>query len=255
MKKLALTTALLSMVAVAAPAFAYQAEVGGSYVFTDFDDLKDTHSFGLDGTYYIKDVQTRDAPLNEAAFLDRATNIKAKVDYADNNGIKNTFYGAGAEVFLDGTDFYFSGNLGRNELKAKKYDVDNRVTTYGAEVGYLPAPGLLLALGVKGYDQKDGKDGADPTVRAKYVTKIANHDVNLEAYGGFGDLDEYSVRGDFYFDRTMSAGVDYYKNDLTKEDEWGFSAKKYFNQNVSLEGRIGVGDDYNTYGVRAAYRF
>lgn len=35
------------------------------------------------------------------------------------------------------------------------------MTTYAAEVGYLPAPGLLLALGVKGYDEKDGKDGAD----------------------------------------------------------------------------------------------
>jgi hypothetical protein len=25
---------------------------------------------------------------------------------------------------------------------------------------------------VKGYDEKDGKDGADPTVRAKYVTQV-----------------------------------------------------------------------------------
>ncbi len=83
------------------------------------------------------------------------------------------------------------------------------MTTYAAEVGYLPAPGLLLALGVKGYDEKDGKDGADPTVRAKHVTQVGQHDVNLEAYGAFGDLDEYkSFRGDYYIDKTLSLGVD-----------------------------------------------
>ncbi len=100
------------------------------------------------------------------------------------------------------------------------------MTTYAAEVGYLPAPGLLLALGVKGYDEKDGKDGADPTVRAKYVTQVGQHDVNLEAYGAFGDLDEYKVRGDYYIDKTLSLGVDYYNNDLTDKDEFGINAKK-----------------------------
>ena len=110
-------------------------------------------------------------------------------------------------------------------------------------------------MGVKGYDVKDGKDGADPTVRAKYVTQVGQHDVNLEAYGGFGDLDEYSVRGDYYLDKTLSLGVDYYNNDLTDKDEWGINAKKFLSQQVSVEGRVGFGDNYNTYGVRAAYRF
>lgn len=129
------------------------------------------------------------------------------------------------------------------------------MTTYAAEVGYLPAPGLLLALGVKGYDEKDGKDGADPTVRAKYVTQVGQHDVNLEAYGAFGDLDEYKVRGDYYIDKTLSLGVDYYNNDLTDKDEFGINAKKFLNQQVSVEGRVGFGDNDNIYGVRAAYRF
>ncbi|MCX2643775.1 hypothetical protein, partial [Klebsiella pneumoniae] len=91
------------------------------------------------------------------------------------------------------SDFYLSGDVGRNEREIDNTNIDSKVTTYAAEVGYLPAPGLLLALGVKGYDEKDGKDGADPTVRAKYVTQVGQHDVNLEAYGAFGDLDEYKV--------------------------------------------------------------
>jgi hypothetical protein len=49
--------------------------------------------------------------------------------------------------------------------------------------------------------------------------------------------------------------VDYYNNDLSEQDEWGISAKKFLNQQVSLEGRVGFGDEYNTYGIRGAYRF
>ena len=105
------------------------------------------------------------------------------------------------------------------------------------------------------YDEKDGKDGADPTVRAKYVTQVGQHDVNLEAYGAFGDLDEYKVRGDYYIDKTLSLGVDYYNNDLTDKDEFGINAKKFLNQQVSVEGRVGFGDNDNTYGVRAESRF
>ena len=255
MKKLAIASALLSVLAVTGTAHAYQAEVGGSYTYTDWDDFDSTNNFGVDGTYYFNPVQTRNAPLAEAAFLNRASNVNAKIDYASNSGVKNSEYGAGVEYFVPNSDFYLSGRLGRTELEVDHTPVDQKVTTYGAEVGYLPAPGLLLAVGVAGYDEKDGKDGADPTVRAKYVTQVGGNDVNLEAYGAFGDLDEYRVKGDYYLDKTLSVGADYYNNDLTDRDEWGISAKKFFNQQVSLEGRIGFGDDYNTYGIRGAYRF
>lgn len=255
MKKLVISTALLSALALTGTAHAYQAEVGGSYTYVDPDHADSVSQFGVDGTYYFNPVQIRNSPLNEAAFLDRASNVKAHIDYGDNNGVKDTEYGAGAEVFIPNSDFYVSGDVSRDETKIKKAGVDNKVTYYGAEVGYLPAPGLLLALGLKGYDAKNGDDGVDPTVRAKYVTQVGQHDVNLEAFGAFGDLDEFKVRGDYYIDKTLSVGVDYYNNDLTDYDEWGVSAKKYFNQNVSLEGRVGFGDDVNTYGVRAAYRF
>ena len=255
MKKLTLASALLSSLALVGTAHAYPAEVGGSLDYLDPDNSSSVTKFGVDGTYYFNPVQTRNSPLAEAAFLDRASNVSAQVKYGDNSGTKDTKYGVGAEYYVPNTDFYLSGNVAREELEYDNINVSNKVTTYGAEVGYLPAPGLLVALGVKGYDVKDGKDGADPTIRAKYVTQVCQHDVNLEAYGGFGDLDEYSVRGDYYLDKTLSLGVDYYNNDLTDKDEWGINAKKFLSQQVSVEGRVGFGDNYNTYGVRAAYRF
>jgi hypothetical protein len=90
MKKLAIASALLSAIAVTGTAHAYQAEVGGSYTYTDPDHYDNTHSFGVDGTYYFNPVQTRNAPLAEAAFLNRASNVKANVNYADNSGVKDT---------------------------------------------------------------------------------------------------------------------------------------------------------------------
>ncbi|MFT4020431.1 MAG: putative porin [Acinetobacter sp.] len=255
MKKTLIATVLFAGLGLSGVANAYQAEVGGSYTYKDWDDYDGVSKFSVDGKYFFNPVQIRNSPLAEAAFLDRASNVSAKVDYGNNNGIKDKTYGIGGEYYVPNSDFYLSGNIARNEVSVKHTNIDNKVTTYGAEVGYLPAPGLLLALGLKGYDEKDGKDGVDPTVRAKYVTQIGQHDVNLEAYGAFGDLDEYRLQGDYYIDKTLSVGADYYKNDITDEKEWGLTAKKFLDQNISVEGRIGFGDDYNSYGVRAAYRF
>lgn len=67
MKKLAIASALLSALAVSGAANAYQAEVGGSYNYLDPDNGSSVSKFGVDGTYYFNPVQTRNAPLAEAA--------------------------------------------------------------------------------------------------------------------------------------------------------------------------------------------
>ena len=143
------------------------------------------------------------------------------------------------------------------------YSFDNGgdfdTTVYSAEVGYLPAPGLLIAAGLKGYDN-DYNDGVDPTLRAKYVTTLSNgKDINLEAGAAFGDLDEYNLKGDYFIDKTLSLGADYYSNDLSDTSEFGINARKFFTPQVSLEGRVGFGEvgnnDYNKFGVAAKYRF
>ena len=259
MKKLAIASALLSTLAITGTAaHAYQAEVGGSVGYIDPDNGSGSASFGVDGTYYFKPVQTRNAPLAEAAFLDRASNVNAKYNYDEVGDDKRHNYGVGVEYFVPNSDFYVSGNVGRDELKFK-YGSDFDTTTYGAEVGYLPAPGLLIAAGIKGYDN-DFHDGVDPTIRAKYVTTLSNgKDINLEAGAAFGDLDEWNVAADYYIDKTLSVGVDYYDNDMNENSEFGVTARKFFTPQVSLEGRVGFGEvgnnDYNKFSIAAKYRF
>ena len=262
MKKLAIASALLSAIAVTGTAHAYQAEVGASAAYLDPDNGSSGNAFGVDGTYYFNPVQTRNAPLAEAAFLDRASNVNAHATFADRGDLDDNTYGVGAEIFVPNSDFYLSGNVSQNEkerfnLLGQKYDFDT--TYYAAEVGYLPAPGLLIAAGLKGYDN-DNDDGVDPTLRAKYVTTLSNgKDINLEAGAAFGDLDEYNLAADYFIDKTLSIGADYSNNDLKNQSEFGINARKFINQQVSLEGRVGFGEDdnndYNSFGVSAKYRF
>lgn len=262
MKKLAIASALLSAIAVTGTAHAYQAEVGASAAYLDPDNGSSGNAFGVDGTYYFNPVQTRNAPLAEAAFLDRASNVNAHATFADRGDLDDNTYGVGAEIFVPNSDFYLSGNVSQNEkerfnLLGQKYDFDT--TYYAAEVGYLPAPGLLIAAGLKGYDN-DNDDGVDPTLRAKYVTTLSNgKDINLEAGAAFGDLDEYNLAADYFIDKTLSIGADYSNNDLKNQSEFGINARKFINQQVSLEGRVGFGEDdnndYNSFGVAAKYRF
>ena len=262
MKKLAIASALLTTIAfTGTAAHAYQAEVGGSFAYTDPDKGSSGEAYTLNGTYYFNPVQTRNSPLAEAAYLDRASNVNAQVNYDDVGVSEYTKYGIGGEYFVPNSDFYVSANIGRSEAERKTSlgTFSNDTTTYGAEVGYFFAPGLLVAAGLKGYDN-DNNDGTDPTLRAKYVTTLSSgNDINLEAGAAFGDLDEYSISGDYYLDKTLSVGVDYYDNDLAEESEWGIKARKFINPLLSVEGRLGFGEiynnDYNKFGVAAKYRF
>ncbi|MGE8541286.1 putative porin [Acinetobacter sp. ANC 3813] len=258
MKKLVIASALLSALAVTGTANAYQAEVGASAGLIDPDNGSSSGSFGVDGTYYFNPVQTRNAPLAEAAFLDRASNVNAKYNYDEVGDDEVHNYGVGAEYFVPNSDFYLSGNVGRQDVKFNN-GADFDTTLYSAEVGYLPAPGLLIAAGLKGYDN-DYNDGVDPTLRAKYVTTLSNgKDINLEAGAAFGDLDEYNLAADYFIDKSLSLGADYYSNDLNDNSEFGINARKFFTPQVSLEGRVGFGEvgnnDYNKFGVAAKYRF
>lgn len=262
MKKLAIASAVLSVLAVTGTAHAYQAEVGASAAYVDPDLGSSGSELGVNGKYYFKPVQTRNAPLAEAAYLDRASNVGVAATFADRGDLDDTTYGASVEYFVPNSDFYVSGGISQNEqerfnILGQKYDWDT--TYYNAEVGYLPAPGLLIAAGLKGYDN-DADDGVDPTIRAKYVTTLSNgKDINLEAGAAFGDLDEYNLKADYYIDKTLSVGADYLNNDVEDRSEFGVSARKFFTPQVSLEGRVGFGEqfnnDYNSFGVAAKYRF
>ncbi|MFV5590227.1 putative porin [Acinetobacter variabilis] len=249
LKKLTLATALIASLGTA---HAYQAEVGGTIALVDPDNGDTSTGFAIDGTYYFNTVQVKNSPLNEAAFLNRASNINAAVSYIDYDLFDVTTFNVGVEYFVPNSDFYVSGNIGQSSTDTPIGDDDT--TIYSAELGYLPVPGLLLAVGLAGYDN-DAGDDVDPTLRAKYVTQVGQYDMNFEGGASFGDLDAYSLGADLYLDKTFSVGLGYSDSDIDNSDVFTIRAKKFFNQQVSLEGSIDFADEGNIFGVRGAYRF
>lgn len=249
LKKLTLATALIASLGTA---HAYQAEVGGTIALVDPDNGDTSTGFAIDGTYYFNPVQVKNSPLNEAAFLNRASNINAAVSYIDYDLFDVTTFNVGVEYFVPNSDFYVSGNIGQSSTDTPIGDDDT--TIYSAELGYLPVPGLLLAVGLAGYDN-DAGDDVDPTLRAKYVTQVGQYDMNFEGGASFGDLDAYSLGVDLYLDKTFSVGLGYSDSDIDNSDVFTIRAKKFFNQQVSLEGSIDFADEGNIFGVRGAYRF
>ena len=249
LKKLTLATALIASLGTA---HAYQAEVGGTIALVDPDNGDTSTGFAIDGTYYFNPVQVKNSPLNEAAFLNRASNINAAVSYIDYDLFDVTTFNVGVEYFVPNSDFYVSGNIGQSSTDTPIGDDDT--TLYSAELGYLPVPGLLLAVGLAGYDN-DAGDDVDPTLRAKYVTQVGQYDMNFEGGASFGDLDAYSLGADLYLDKTFSVGLGYSDSDIDNSDVFTIRAKKFFNQQVSLEGSIDFADEGNIFGVRGAYRF
>ncbi|WP_284879737.1 putative porin [Acinetobacter variabilis] len=248
-KKLTLATALIASLGTA---HAYQAEVGGTIALVDPDNGDTSTGFAIDGTYYFNPVQVKNSPLNEAAFLNRASNINAAVSYIDYDLFDVTTFNVGVEYFVPDSDFYVSGNIGQSSTDTPIGDDDT--TIYSAELGYLPVPGLLVAVGLAGYDN-DAGDDVDPTLRAKYVTQVGQYDMNFEGGASFGDLDAYSLGADLYLDKTFSVGLGYSDSDIDNSDVFTIRAKKFFNQQVSLEGSIDFADEGNIFGVRGAYRF
>ncbi|NHB66569.1 putative porin [Acinetobacter sp. GFQ9D192M] len=248
-KKLTLATVLIASLGTA---HAYQAEVGGTIALVDPDNGDTSTGFAIDGTYYFNPVQVKNSPLNEAAFLNRASNINAAVSYIDYDLFDVTTFNVGVEYFVPNSDFYVSGNIGQSSTDTPIGDDDT--TLYSAELGYLPVPGLLVAVGLAGYDN-DAGDDVDPTLRAKYVTQVGQYDMNFEGGASFGDLDAYSLGADLYLDKTFSVGLGYSDSDIDNSDVFTIRAKKFFNQQVSLEGSIDFADEGNIFGVRGAYRF
>lgn len=246
MKKLAIVSALLATLAGVNVAHAYQYEVGAGISRTDPDTGKATNDLTVEGTYYLAPVDVKNYPLAEAAFMNRASNVNAALTYGKNSPTTKTDISVGGEYYVPNSDFYASAGYA-NDRRKNAGTTDNN-ENFDAEVGMLPMPNLLVAVGVAG-----NSDNTDPTLRAKYVYKLGANDVNLEANASFGDLDQFGIGADYYFDRTLSLGAAY--NDNGNTDSFGIRARKFISQDVSVAGFVDFGDNSDKFGVAGTYRF
>ncbi len=196
MNKLSLITAILSSF-IGFNANAYQTEVNGSYEHTEIEEGK-INTVTVSGQYYFNPVETRNTPLAEAAFLDKASNLGLGYAYAKQSGqmgfsenelfwnspaitanYKQEFniIGLNGEFYIPDSQFYISGSLNKTDVKntAEVFGYSESESTdgtgYSVEAGFLPINGLLLAVGIT-----DLSESVDPTQVTKhgFITTLAN---------------------------------------------------------------------------------
>lgn len=252
MKHHLLTVASLVLACAASTSHAYQIELGANTNYIKPENSGSGYGFGVSGTYYLKNVRAlNNKPYAELAFLNKASNISTQASWNDLGDSELNTYSFSGEYFVPNSLFVVNGKISRN-------NADNNTTLYGAELGYMPLNNLLLAIGATGY-KSGGIDGVDPSIRAKYLTQYAGRDLNLEGSMAFGDLDEYKLTADYYLDKSLSLGADYYQDKISGHKIFGLKGEKFFNPNMSLGGHVGFGSsndlDYTRLGLSGKYRF
>ncbi|ENV38208.1 MULTISPECIES: putative porin [Acinetobacter] len=285
MKKLSLITALLSS-CVALNANAYQTEATGAYEYVDMDGGK-TNSAAISGKYYFNPVQTRNAPLAEAAFLDKASNIGGGYAYSklqddeDFGDLQFNIIGVEGEIFIPDTQFYVSGALHRTNIKATINGLGSESDNgngYEFEAGFLPVNGLLLAVGVADFSESinpvkvakygfvtnvsnaavvsGDNDDTAVSLRAKYVSEVAGFYTNFEGVTYIGDETSYRLAADLYLDQTLSVGVSFADSTADDSDSiFNIRAQKFFNPQFALGVGYTTTDGADSYGINGTFRF
>jgi len=285
MKKLSLVAALLSA-CFAINAHAYQSEVDAAYEHIDMDEGKG-NSAVITGKYYFNPVQTRNAPLAEAAFLDKASNIGGGYAYSklkddeDSSDLQFNIIGLQGEFYIPNSQFYLSGALHRTNVKATMNGLGSNSENgdgYSLEAGFLPINGLLLAVGVA--DLSDSlnpvqiaqygftntlsnaaivsgeNDDTAVSLRAKYVSQIGGYYTNFEALSYIGDETTYRLGADLYLDSTLSVGLSFADSTADDSDSvFNIHAQKFFTPRFAVGIGYTTTDGVDSYGLNGTVRF
>lgn len=278
MKKLGLATALLMVVTGAQ---AYQYEVKGQYEYIDTTHNDNNNTGGIEGTYYLKDVDTSKGPLAEAAFLNQASNVSAAINYAkydikeggENYSFDNYNYGVKGEAYLStkyvpvpvyaSASYSHSYTDGKNAISA-----DNSGDRFAVEVGAVVIPNLLVAAGYTSVPNqfsmdtfgimsngilaadiestvaiRDQQDAA--TIRAKYVGPITgtNMSFGFETAATIGDNTIYGLKSDLYLNNQLSIGMKFLGTGA-KTSSVGFDQAWGADVNYFFTPAVGVGVSY-----------
>ena len=292
MKKLGLATALLLAMTGAQ---AYQFEVQGQSEYIDITVNDKDFTGGLQGTYFLKDVDTSKGPLAEAAFLNQASNVSLAYNYGELSLVPGTRvnahnYGVKAETYVPTqiVPVYASAAYSHTILDSKNNNLgDDQGDRYALELGAVVVPNFLVAVGytsvadqfaVDAFNVMNngvakavaetvtiGDDQDAITARTKYVGNIddTNMAIGFETGLIYGDDTAFQLKTDLYVTPKLSVGASYAESSFagTPDSAWGA------NVNYFITPAVAVGASYvnanaeqlaldtQTVGVNAKFRF
>lgn len=285
MKSKMLPTIIASLAFAAVPvAFGatYQMELAAAYGEVDVDNYSTSQNdYSLSGTYYFSLVDTKNRPLAESAFLQKAGSVYVRGDYSRYESSYSSLdytsearvYGRelGADIYIPNSVFYLGGGV--REFKArsewnygenKGSSSDDWDSRWYVKAGVTPVDGMLVWS--EFYEDVDVSDYWN--INAKYVMPIGaeGHWLNLEARYETTEDDEddsqsFSIAGDYYLDSHLSlgGGVTHYTYDddysNENENEYFVRANQYFTENFAVNLRYADGDYESSWALGATLRF
>ncbi|NNG76112.1 MULTISPECIES: porin Omp33-36 [Acinetobacter Taxon 24] len=292
MKKLGLATALLLAMTGAQ---AYQFEVQGQSEYVDNTANDKNFTGAVQGTYYLKDVDSSKGPLAEAAFLNQASNISVAYNYGeydDEDGldIVSHTYGAKAEAYIPTkvVPVYASASYNHTINDSKNnVEKDDQGDRYALELGALVIPNFLVAVGYTSVADQDSYDAFNIlsngvvkagletetiardqdaiTARTKYVGAIdgTNMSIGFESGLVYGEDTAYNLGTTLFVTPKLSVGASYMESSFAGSPDKAWGA----NVNYFITPAVAVGASYvnanaeqlaldtQTVGVNAKFRF
>lgn len=300
MKKLGLATALLLAMTGAQ---AYQFEVQGQSEYIDNTVNDKDFTGAVQGTYYFKDVDASKGPLAEAAFINQASNVSAAYTYGENgqefgNRTVHHTFGAKGEAYIPTkvVPAYASASYSHTITDNKAGNpTDDNGDRYALEVGVLPIPNFLVAVGYTSvadqtsYDafnmfnngvvkaaiesQTIAEDQDAITARTKYVGAIDGTNMSLGFESGlvYGEDTAYNLGTTLYINPKLSVGASYMESSYNNSPDkaWGANVNYFITPAVSVgasyvnanfeAAQAGEEDatvlDTQTVGLNAKFRF
>lgn len=288
MKKLGLATALL-LAMTGAQAYQFEVQGQAEYIDTTVNDKDFTG--GLQGTFFLKDVDSSKGPLAEAAFLNQASNVSLAYNYGQlDAGVTAHNYGAKAELYVP-TPYvpaYASAAYSHTILDGKNGLPNDQGDRYALEFGAVVIPNFLVAVGYTNVADQTaidafnvmnngvakavaetatiGEDQDAITARTKYVGAIdgTNMAIGFETGLVYGEDTAYTLKTDLYLTPKLSAGVSYAASsyDFTPDSAWGANVNYFITPAVAVgasyvnaNAEKGSVYDTETVGVNAKFRF
>lgn len=252
----------------------YQSEIFAAYADIDVNnDPEEGYFVGLEGTYYFSPVDTKNHPLAEAAFIEKASNLYVGLGNFEFKEARDRLdiyqRSIGVDFYVPNTMFYLGAGV--NEIKSKytwpaegnfaggsessKWD-----STWFVKAGIAPVTGLLVWT-----EFTEDIDVSDQwNINGKYVIPLSGEQaLNIEASYEKSDISyaEDTITGtvDYYLDRNLSIGTGFvnvsYNSDEDSTTDYFVRARNFFTDNISAELTYTDGDYESSLMIGGTIRF
>lgn len=248
-------TALIAGIGLALSATAqadYRWEANAAAGVTNWDygqDDGDVDTFGVNGSFYFKPVDTSKGPLGEAAFLDHSSSVTLGYVYTDADDIVDDLdgdeYAINGRYVLDADiPLIFEGSYLRNEPN------DAEVDTYSLGLGAYVTDNTTVVITYADADVDDGGDTDGWQAGVEHVWTWTDGGVKLGGNIGYvnvddgDDIDVYNIAATWYITNNLGLKFSTGYTELSNNEflSTDVSVEWFINETIALTALVGYAE-------------